>query len=357
MPTKLSTDKISREEITLKIEQVLDRCHGNLEKRRARESHSRLNFACPYCGDSSSDMRKKRGNLYWESLSFHCFNCNKHRDLDAFLRDFDNGFEGEKRLSLVNFLRERATYNIPKTLDFYLFQKIEELAIPKAELFSALNVYPINSNTRRAYPYLQSRLLTHRLENFGYDPKRKTLYVFNFNSDKTKIIGYQTRYLEDSASKYLSYNLFRMREKLNQPEVEINDTDKDSINRISMLFGILQIDLSRIFTIFEGPIDAMFMKNSLALTGVSKSTFNFDELDSVRYMLDNDYEGKRKMVEKLKLGKKVFMWRKFIEENRLSRHKIKDLNDLVKVAYKEKRDVLREINLYFTDNSKDLIYV
>lgn len=357
MQKELSTDRISREEITLKIQQVLDRCHSNLEKRRLRESNSRINFACPYCGDSTSDIRKKRGNLYWESLSFHCFNCSKHRDLDAFLRDFDNGFEGEQRLSLVNFLRERATYSVPKTLDFYLFQKINEIAVTKAELFSALGLYSINQDTRRAYPYLQSRLLTHRLENFGFNPKKQTLYIFNYNSDKTKVIGYQTRYLGESSAKYLSYNLFKIREKLNLPPIEMSENEKDSINRISMLFGIMQLDLSRVFTIFEGPIDSMFMKNSLALTGVSKTTFNFDELDSVRYMLDNDYEGKRKMTEKLKMGKKVFMWRKFIEENRLSRHKIKDLNDLVRVAYKEKREVLREINLYFTDNSKDLIYV
>ena len=116
-------------------------------------------------------------------------------------------------------------------------------------------------------------------------------------------------------------------------------------NRISMLFGILHLDFSRDFTVFEGPIDAMFMKNSIGLTGVKKNIDDFDELDSVRYFFDNDKEGKKKIIEKMKLGKRGFLWQKYISENRLTRHKIKDLNDLVKICFKENKQALNTINL------------
>jgi hypothetical protein len=125
-----------------------------------------------------------------------------------------------------------------------------------------------------------------------------------------------------------------------------------------MLFGILHLDFSRDFTVFEGPIDAMFMQNSIGLTGVKKNVEDFDELDSVRYFFDNDYEGKNKIREKMKLGKRGFLWKKYIADNRLTRHKIKDLNDLVKIAYKDRNiNIINSINLYFSDNPRDIIYV
>jgi hypothetical protein len=346
-----------RLEILDKVQQILDVSHSNLEKRRFKESQGRLNFACPYCGDSFSDERKKRGNLYWESLSFHCFNCNKHRNVDSFLMDFEKGFEGQKRIDLVNYIRENAVYQVPQSVRFELFRKLESLAIEKTEFFKQMQVYPVNENSKRVYPYLRSRMLINRLERFGYDPRKKTLYVFNLSSDGKKIVGYQTRYLGESGSKYLSYNFQKMMDKLGK-SYDATSEELESFNRISLLFGILQADLSRDFTVFEGPIDAMFMRNSVALTGVHKTTFNFDELDSVRYFLDNDLEGKKKMMEKIKAGKRVFMWRKYIEDHRLQRHTIKDLNDLVKVAFNNnKPELLNKLNLYFSDNNKDIIYV
>jgi hypothetical protein len=347
-----------RIEVLDKIQQILDKSHNNLEKRRFRESQGRVNFACPYCGDSHSDEKKKRGNLYWESLSFHCFNCNKHRNLDAFLVDFEKGFEGQKRIDLVNFIRDNAVYAIPQSIKFELFRKLEAIAVTKEDFFRAMQVYPVTDQSKRVYPYLKSRMLINRLERFGYDPRKQTLYIFNLSSDGKKIIGYQTRYLGvNSATKYLSYNFQKMMDKLGR-KFETTQEELESFNRISLLFGILQTDLSRDFTVFEGPIDAMFMRNSLALTGVLKSTFNFDELESVRYFLDNDFEGKKKMMEKIKIGKRVFLWKKFIEDYRLQRHSIKDLNDLVKVAFNSnKPELLKNLNIYFSDNNKDIIYV
>ena len=37
---------------------------GNYEKSRVIARDERLNFACPYCGDSVKDNHKKRGNIY-----------------------------------------------------------------------------------------------------------------------------------------------------------------------------------------------------------------------------------------------------------------------------------------------------
>lgn len=320
--------------------------------------HQRLNFACPYCGDSTEDERKKRGNLYWESLSFHCFNCGKHRDADSLLRDFEEGFEGEQRIELVKLVRERKKYEVAQgTIKFDLFLQLDNLSIPKEEIFHALNVYPINEKTKRAFAYLKSRILTGNIERFGFDSRKNTLYVFNLDTSGERVIGYQVRNLGDGDAKYLSYNIERMYKRLNK-SLELPPDKMDSLNKISMLFGILHLDFARDFTVFEGPIDAMFMRNSIGLTGVKKNVDDFDELDSVRYFFDNDREGKKKIMEKMKLGKRGFMWQKYIADNRLTRHKIKDLNDLIKLSYKERNiDMINNINLYFSDNPRDIIYV
>jgi len=344
-------------DIIYKVESILKRNHTCSDKSELKQMHQRLNFACPYCGDSTEDNKKKRGNLYWESLSFHCFNCGLHRDADSFLRDYDESFHGDSRIELMKLIKERKRYEINNSIKFDLFLQLDNLSIHKDELFHSLNIYPINEKTKRAYAYLKSRLLTSNLERFGFDPRRNMLYIFNLDISGSRVIGYQVRNLGESTAKYLSYNIERIYTKLNKP-LDFSPEKIDSLNRISMLFGILHLDFSKDFTIHEGPIDAMFMKNSIGITGVKKNVDDFDELDSVRYFFDNDYEGKKKIIEKIKIRKKGFLWKKYIAENNLTRHKIKDLNDLVKIAYKEnKKDILNNINLYFSDNPKDMIYV
>jgi hypothetical protein len=78
---------------------------------------------------------------------------------------------------------------------------------------------------------------------------------------------------------------------------------------------------------------------------------------TVRYMFDNDTTGKQKMAEKLKKGRPVFMWSKFLTDFKLDTYNIKDLNDLVKVCYQQKSDAWKQIEKYFTSSELDLWYV
>ena len=349
-----------KSKVTKKVQAILNKVHSSSEKRYIRESLQRLNFACPYCGDSSSDERKKRGNLYWEGLGFHCFNCSTHKDLDSFLNDFEETFQGEQRFEIIDYIKlHKSKVAHVEPIKFEIFERLENLAIPVDEFFSALNVYRVNQSTQRAYPYLKSRLLVHKLENFGYDPRKKMLYIFNLTADKKKIIGYQTRDLTNTRSaKYLSYTLSKMYEILGK-NIEIESEEEiDKLNKISMLFGILSVNLSYDFTIFEGPIDSFFSSNSIALTGKDKKVFDFDELPTVKYFFDNDLGGKQKMIEKLKARKRVFLWSKFLKDHDLQTRKIKDMNDLVVVCWEKKtKKPLQSIDQYFSDNPRDLIYL
>jgi len=76
-------------------------------------------------------------------------------------------------------------------------------------------------------------------------------------------------------------------------------------------------------------------------------------------MFDNDKAGKTKMIEKLRAGKSVFMWTKFLKETKMDKYKepIKDLNDLVMAAYINKSDCLTKINDYFSNSMLDAYYL
>lgn len=356
MTEEISISSDLRTRIINKIARVLYRNHSHTEKRNYLESRGRLNFACPYCGDSTLANRKKRGNLYWNDLYFHCYNCSEHKSLDDFLKDFDENFEGEERVTVVNFIKEnRKHFSFGESLDFYLFEKIQKLSLSFDEISKGFNVYPINSLTYRAYPYLKSRLLHHKLDYFGYDPRRKELYIFNLDT-KGKIVGFQIRELDGIGPKYKTWNLQRIYNRLRLP-LNISEEDMEAINKISMLFGILRVDLGRDFTIFEGPIDAMFMNNSIGLTGVKKKIVDFDEIPTARYMLDNDSEGKIKMIEKIKNRQKVFLWNQFLEHHKIMDKKIKDLNDLIKFEYKERTGCLDVIDNYFSNDPHDIVFL
>lgn len=350
----LSSDMKAR--IIDKMIRVLYDSHTHPDKRKILENRDRLNFACPYCGDSTDNTRKKRGNLYWNDLYIHCYNCSTHVSLDTFLNDFSINFEGNDRVDIINFIKENKKHIVHgESLDFYLFDKIKKLAIPFDELALNFNIYPINALTYRAYPYLKSRLLHHKLNEFAYDPRKKELYVFNLTPDR-KIIGFQTRPLDGNGPKYQTWNIKRIFDKIKKP-IDANEEDIDNLNKISMLFGILTVDLTRNFTVFEGPIDAKFMRNTVGLTGVKKQIIDFNDIPTARYFFDNDIEGKTRMIEKLKDGQTVFMWEKFIKDYNIPRKKIKDLNDIVKYEYEHRVGCLYNLDKYFTNNRLDLIFI
>lgn len=356
MSTGVTISSDLKARIIDKVIRVLHLNHKHPDKKQILEGRDRVNFACPYCGDSTVNTRKKRGNIYWNDLYFHCYNCSYHASLDSFLADFNQNFEGDDRINVLNFIKEnRKNISYGESLDFYLFDKANELALSFDELSVGFNIYPINSLTYRAYPYLKSRLLHHKLDYFAYDPRRKELYVFNLTPNN-KIIGFQTRDLAGSGPKYKTWNIQRIYDRLNKP-LEVSDDNLDNLNKISMLFGILTSDLSRTFTVFEGPIDAMFMTNTIGLTGVKKQVVDFDEIPTARYFFDNDLEGKSKMIEKLKSGQTVFLWSKLIKDYNLPSKKIKDLNDLIKYEYENKTGCLNNLDKYFTNNHLDLIFI
>ena len=88
------------ENIKDKIQVILNRSFKERYRQKIDFYSNRWNFACPCCGDSSTDIRKKRGNLFLDSLSYHCYNCGEHMGINSFLNRFDESLSNEDKIAV-----------------------------------------------------------------------------------------------------------------------------------------------------------------------------------------------------------------------------------------------------------------
>ena len=345
--TRQNTD-----DITTKVQRVLyDNFSG--PKAAMKPYRDRLNFACPYCGDSN-DAHKKRGNIYFKSLSFHCYNCSKHSNLVEFFRDHNQSITNTDDLIFyLDYIRQNQV--VVPTKDYMqltVFESLKEYSIPLSEVKKKFNLLN-TKESMRIEKYLKGRFMHHNLDYFLFDPKEEQLYIFNLTPDKQSTFGWQIRNFKPGREKYISYNIEKINYIVKERKIELSDDEIIRINTLSIYFNIATVDFMRPVTVFEGPIDSLLCKNSIAISGVDKPTDMFDEIPTVRYLFDNDFAGRKKMEYLLKKRKNVFMWNKIVRDFKVQ-DKVKDFNDLLKYCWNRKSDAIKNYDKYFTNNPLDI---
>lgn len=361
-------DSAHRELIKGYIQEVLRQQHSNPVKHRLRDMHSRLNFACPFCGDSTNDATKKRGNLFWDSLYYHCYNdgCGKHISLTGLLKihgfSFTTHPEGKFILDFIDDTEH--SHSRVMSFDFDTFPELKEYGISYNDFYATYYARPIEEGDD-GYKYLKGRLLHKHLQDFAYNTYNKKLYILNTDNIHEKIISFQIRNLGNARDKYLTFNIERINRDMGIKIGEKVETPEElsRLNKLSTIFNILKVNFEQKVTIFEGPLDAKFMKNSIGLASVGRDKTAFLELPYKRFLLDNDIAGKKVAIELLREGHEVFMWKKFIKELGLDKYSIddedknKDLNDIMKLCYKYRLDAYKHIDDYFTDSPYNIILI
>lgn len=341
--------------IKSKIQKILDKKFSgdSYIKRKIDVFHDRFNFSCPYCSDSRTNVRKKRGNLYLNGLHFHCFNCGEHVGVRKFLSDFNESLSMDETLAVreiqqnaKHFERRHST-----TQSSLVYSVIDELAIPKKIFFSKLQLVTPYKN-EECKQYLQNRKIDiTKWKYFAYKPESEELYILNITPND-RIIGYQIRQLDNGSTKprYLTRNVTWMykdvfgvtsaniieklfnRKELGNKYIEEEDGIEnvvDNIEKISGIFNIMNINMNQTITVVEGPIDSLAIDNCVALQGAKKMNDFFDDTENVRYLFDKDIAGKEESIKKLKKHKRVFLWELYIKRANI-KGKVKDLNDLQK---------------------------
>lgn len=318
---------------------------------------NRLNFSCPYCGDSK-DHKKKRGNFYIDTLSYKCYNggCGVFKNLTNFLDDFgcNDLLTADEKSDINQITRDNSNRRrVRSTVDYFISENYKDVIIKREYLKEKLGLIecrdflPIKEYLEKRNQILDKKFL--------WEPKRRNLFILNLTSDESCVIGLQIRNMSSKdGSKYFTYKLSGIYEKL----LKIKDLElikkSSQVDPISNVFGFSTVDLESMITVFEGPFDSFLSPNSIALCSINNS-FPFD-VNNKRYFYDSDHTGRDKMRELLSHGNMVFLWEKFIRENNLPERDKWDLNDVVNHV-RSTGTKIKRLDNYFSNNQWDLLEV
>jgi hypothetical protein len=274
------------------------------------------NAECCICNEGSSAGSKRRLFYFTNDRYFYCFNCSRSWQESSWIQEVS-------KKSYSEILRESKTYDTitdpvsSKNSNTYTksVPSIPEDSINLFEdyqcnFFKDTSQWPLIES---ALTYCQERRLTTAVNRpkalyMSFDDKvHKNRLIIPFYSKNNKIESYQSRVLcGDAFPKYLT----KYGEKCLYGE---NNIDSD----IPYIF------------IFEGPIDAMFVRNAVAMGGTSTTEKQEQFLNTcfgheLIYVYDNDKDNKevdKKILSVVDSGKKIFIWPKEFS-------KFKDINEV-----------------------------
>ena len=160
----------------------------------------------------------------------------------------------------------------------------------------------------------------------------KIKFTYNLDLISGKVLGLAIRKI-DEESYGPKYNIKNYTDlKKNNIVSEIDEDTLNKINAINNYFNILNINFNAPVIVTEGQIDSMFLDNSIATTGVSKSKTILGAVISkknARILFDNDKAGKQESLKFINQGYRVFMWSKLISELKIKYpNNIKDINNI-----------------------------
>lgn len=330
-----------------RVNQILSIGHSDYRKRVVQHANGRLNFACPYCGDSTKDHNKKRGNLYTETLRYLCFNggCEKSVTFDRMLADFKiTVTEGEKAAYAAYAVvgKKRSTRKL--TFEEVAAEvNLRPCLVPRKKLMSKMGLREV-ANVPIVQKYLEKRC--QPLGPQFAVGRNEDLFLLNLDADGELVASLQIRPRQKSM-KYLTFTGEGLWTKMLKEPFPGGPKEE----ALTKFFGIFSADLDGTVTLFEGPLDSMLFPNSCGLMSV-KNPWPFDCIR--RYFLDDDDAGRKKSLQLMKAGESCFMWEAYKRDKELTFLKIKDYNDLVVIANERQID-LKDVHNYFSNDTLDIL--
>lgn len=274
---------------------------------------------CPYCHEGKSAGKKRRFFYIPEEDHLYCHNCNTSRNGIEFVKE-------QTGMSLTEILAESEVHTatveeVITQSDFYKKHNPKSLPEDSINLFDTNQVsfYKENQVIKDALEFIHKRRLDTAVNKprslwislTDYIHKNRIVFPFYSPDGSPKIEHFQTRALYDRDAEIAKY-------------LSKSGSDKGIFNLDKVTSDIEYIFLQ------EGPIDAMFLRNSIALAGVHPTQDQLDRINalfpmhSIIYVLDNQWCDKTSLKvtkELLDAGESVFIWPKELNQ-------YKDLNEL-----------------------------
>ena len=289
---------------------------SNSLKQFVRKSRNVWNFNCPYCSDT-----RKRGYLLFNKGSYYsyCHNCGTTKPFGKFLEDQNQILYGEyivERFSGDPTERQQVV-SIPtvekKSYENEILLKLKKVSLLKpdhiAKRFVVSRNIPTFFHSRLYYAPNWSKFANQLVDEDKWDPKFKEERLIIPMFDKFKrVIGVQGRALGDVPAK------LRYITAMCSPENP-------------RFFGLDLVEYQRKYYVLEGPIDSMFLDNSIAVCGGAihvelKKHGLVKPTCTVVY--DNEPRNKdvvRNMFKVVRNGYNICVWPENVAE--------KDINDMI----------------------------
>ena len=287
-----------------------------------RKSANLFNFRCPICGDSQTHRNRARGYIYekkGKSL-FHCHNCNATMAVPNFIRAVDqqlyNEFQLEKlqnnktpdQIEYEDFINKMKKPVFLKYGPLKGLKKVSQLSPehPVKKLVDARRIP--NPFHAKLFCCPNFKQYTNCLVPGKFDEdsigRDETRLLIPFISADKNVHAYQGRALGHSAVKYITIIL------------------DESIPKV---YGLDRVNFNNTVHVVEGPIDSMFLSNSIATAGgdlvSSVSSFPKDNLVIVYDNEPRSRETIKKLDKAIMNGYNVCIWPDNMEH--------KDINDMI----------------------------
>ncbi len=280
-----------------------------------KKSDRIYNFRCPFCGDSQKNKLKARGYMFEKSggFIFKCHNCDVGTNLGKLIDLVDPGLSKAYRLESY---KDRVEAGKPE--EFIIPRA--EVARPKIildELLPRLDELPLD---HRAVQYVKDRRIPKdRWNDLYYARDMKILEQLNpayegrLTSDERLVIPFRREdgLLTGVTGRSMGSSTLRY--------VTVRITDDP------LIYGLDRIVRGKKIYITEGPIDSMFLPNSIAAGGTdfARALYNVAGEEAI-LIFDNQPRNKQvvKRVESfVSRGYAMVIWN--------STWNYKDINDAI----------------------------
>jgi len=238
-----------------------------------QKSQKLWNFSCPICGDSQRNKTKARGYIYEvkNHLNFKCHNCSVSSSFANFLKNVDislhKEYVAEKFFNGNGKTIEKPKEEIPvgkkppKIIAGFGGTHLEVLK-NKVNLPSILQL-PANNECRK---YVTERKIPGNKYSDLYYAKDFVSWV---QSIQPGLIGEMPEHsrlvipFRNKEGNIFAYQGRAINKKI-QPKYYTIKLDKD----LPLMYGLNSCNFKEDYYVVEGPIDAMFLKNAVALGGL-----------------------------------------------------------------------------------------
>jgi hypothetical protein len=284
---------------------------------------------CPVCGDSSKTKSKVRFYFYEKGGEFfvRCHNCDYSTTLGGFLKRMDGNLH---RQYCFETLRDRNDRGYQRETEK---PKPKKIVLPENEVLEDIPCLSDLPSSHPAVEWATSRMLPkdrlsllYYAENFaefiskidpeanvGDDP-RVVIPIFTHTGALTGAQG-RTLTRTGGGGREIRYITIK--------------ADKSGGR---MWYGLERVNKDEPIIVVEGPIDSLFLKNGVAMLGLS-DPLNVPvglPTDKLVYALDNEPRNKQ-VVEAMEAlvdaGRAVCIWDVRVNG-------IKDINDMIKKGFK-----------------------